>query len=121
MNIKSAKARHSPNNLWQHSESHDNLQIRIESPQLSNEFLILQTLRLQHRQALLHSIFLNRTGLQAILVPTHSLVRHGDYANDIVTALHKSLQSLHRKIGSTQVNDTQIFLFHINIANRPVF
>ena len=63
MEVKRSQTRHIPDNLRQHTESDDDLQVRFQSPQLGKESLIFQLFGLEYRQSLRQGILLHRACL----------------------------------------------------------
>ena len=88
MNIESAEAWHGPDNLRQHAEGYDHLQIGMISSQLLDKGGIFHFYRLQDRDALLCCIAFDLRGLKVILVPSDGLVRLRDHSHDIVSILY---------------------------------
>ena len=99
MDIEGAVRGHSPNDLGQHTEGDDNLQVGTIAAKLVEELGVAHLLRLEHGDAMLEGILLDRGCLKHAAMSAHGLVGLGYYAYYIVTALNQSAESSYSKFG----------------------
>ena len=102
--IEGAEFRHAPDLLGEHAEGNYHKEIGLPGCESLEEFGILELERLQHRQTVLHCIFLDG-GLMHLEPAARRLVRHGNHADNLVAVLDKSIQRSHGKLGRSHKDD----------------
>ena len=104
MDIERAILRHSPHHLRQHAESHHHLQVCIVRTKLFHKLRVLHLLRLQHGQAVCHSILLHLRRLHLRLMTTYGFVGLSHYSHHIIIILHQRFQCFHCKLRCSHKN-----------------
>ena len=105
MQIESTQPWHVPDYFRQHTKSNHNLKIRFPVTKGLHKSLIFQFLRLQQRQILFECISLDRRILN-FMSASGRFIGHRYHAYHVIAALYQLTQGLHRKIGSTHINDS---------------
>ena len=104
MQVERTELRHLPDLFGQHSERHHHEQVGLIGGQFRKESRIFEPERLQHRNAVSHSVLLHRTLLH-FEPATGRLVRHRDYRHHLVAFPHKGVERCHREFGSAHEYD----------------
>ena len=106
MHIERAETGHGPHHLGQHAESHHHLKVGTEATQLLHELGVFHLDRLQHGQALLQGILLDRRRLQRVLMASYGFVGLSNHSHHIISAFYEALEGFHRKLGCSHKNDS---------------
>ena len=106
MHIERAETGHGPHHLGQHAESHHHLKVGTEASQLLHELRVFHLDGLQHGQALLQGILLDRRCLQRVLMASYGFVGLSNHSHHIISAFYEALEGFHRKLGCSHKNDS---------------
>ena len=107
--VEGAQPGHRPHYLRKHPEAHYHKQIGLEGGQILQELLVLEFLRLQKRQALLHG----DGALVHLEAAAAGLVWYGNNAHHLVAGLDKGIQRAHRELRRAHI-DNAGFSEHTN-------
>ena len=119
--VESAQAGHLPDDFGQHPEGDDDLQVGFQRSKHRDESFAFQLFGLQYLQSSGERISFDGARLKYAAVSPDRLVGHRNHPDDVISAFYQTAQALDGKIGSSHVNDSQRFLFHLfNLQkNRP--
>ena len=105
MHIKRAEARHGPDHLGKHAESHHHLKVSLEGTQLFHKLGVLHFNRLQNGQSLCLGVQFHLRRLKRVLMTSHWLVGLRHHGHDMIATFHQTLKSAHGKLRRTHKND----------------
>ena len=105
--VEGAHGGHGPDDLGQHAEGNDDLEVGMVAAQLLQKGFVLQAFGLQDGEAHREGILLDGRGLQGVVVAAHGFVGHGDHGDDVIVVLNEFLKGLHGELGSAHEDDAQ--------------
>ena len=109
--VECAHRRHAPDNLRQHPERHDYLQVGVERFQFAYERFVLQFFRLHELQTFLQGVLLHCRILYLVTASCR-LVRHGYHTDHIISAFYQRLQAANGELRRSHKYNPYVLAIH---------